>query len=284
MPREPRPPPAVRSPSPGAPLAEQARRGLATLDPGILIDDLHSSHAAPGEIAGLAPHFNVSRVDDSRLAMLGRLLIRCAPFASDPPLQLGVHTPDPGFEVRGKRDLVLATLADHGQAGFFDELAARNDPANHDTIKPITIWPSVALRERGSAHEPPSPIWAAVDDTSCQSTGGLYRRERSAAADDISPLECAPRRRELADEHHDRQARARQRRSKLTVYSGLVGARAGSTPQAPTGSRPGARWTVSMARVIKSSSAPSTAAPARPSRMLRAKRRVMSSTDCDPAG
>jgi hypothetical protein len=120
--------------TPGAVLAEQARLGLAALDPDILIDDLHSSHAAPGEIAGLAPHFNIGRLDDSRLAMLGRLLLQCAPFASDPPLRLGVHTPDPGYEVRGKRDRVLATLADHGQAGFFEELAARHDPASHDTI------------------------------------------------------------------------------------------------------------------------------------------------------
>ena len=49
-------------------------------------------------------------------------------------MRLGVHTPDPGYQVRRQRGIVLATLADHGQAGFFEELAARHDPAGHETI------------------------------------------------------------------------------------------------------------------------------------------------------
>ena len=120
--------------TPGAALAADARRGLAALDPGILVEDLHANDASPGEIAVLAPHFNVSRLKDSHLAMLGRMLLQCAPFASDPPLRLGVHTPDPGYQVRRQRGVVLATLADHGQAGFFEELAARHDPAGGETI------------------------------------------------------------------------------------------------------------------------------------------------------
>jgi hypothetical protein len=120
--------------TPGAALAAEARRGLAALDPGLLVEDLRASDASPGEIAALAPHFNVSRLDDSHLAMLGRMLLQCAPFASDPPLRLGVHTPDPGYQVRRQRGIVLATLADHGQAGFFEELAARHGPASHETI------------------------------------------------------------------------------------------------------------------------------------------------------
>jgi hypothetical protein len=120
--------------TPGAALAADARRGVAALDPDLLVEDLHANDASPGEIAALAPHFNVSRLDNSHLAMLGRMLLRCAPFASGPPLRLGVHTPDPGYQVRRQRGIVLATLADHGQAGFFEELAARHDPAGRETI------------------------------------------------------------------------------------------------------------------------------------------------------
>jgi hypothetical protein len=120
--------------TPGTTLAADARRGLAAFDPGILIDDLHNNDAAAREIAALAPHFNVTRLNDSHLAMLGHMLLQYAPFASDPPLRLGVHTPEPGYEIRRQRGLVLATLADHRQAGFFEELAARHDPAGHETI------------------------------------------------------------------------------------------------------------------------------------------------------
>ena len=38
--------------------------------------------------------------------MLGRMLLQCAPFASDPPLRFGVHTPDPGYQVRRQRGIV----------------------------------------------------------------------------------------------------------------------------------------------------------------------------------
>jgi hypothetical protein len=120
--------------TPGAALAAEARRGVAALDPGLLVEDLHANHATPGEIAALAPHFNVSRLDDSHLAMLGRMLLQCAPFANDPPVRFGVATPDPGYQVRRQRGIVLATLADHGQAGFFEELAERHDAAGHETI------------------------------------------------------------------------------------------------------------------------------------------------------
>jgi hypothetical protein len=74
------------------------------------------------------------------------MLLTCVPFASDPPLRPGVHTPDPGFEVRGKRGLVLATLAARGQTGFFEELAALRDPASHDTI----IWYLRRARSRSA--------------------------------------------------------------------------------------------------------------------------------------
>lgn len=120
--------------TPDAALAADARQGLALLDPGSLIEDLHANPAAHGEIAKLAPDFNVSRLNDPHLVMLGHMLVQCVPFASDPPLRFGVFTPEAGYEVRRKRDIVLATLADHGQAGFSEELAARRDPAGRKTI------------------------------------------------------------------------------------------------------------------------------------------------------
>jgi hypothetical protein len=55
--------------APGAALTVRARTGLAALAPDILVDDLHDRNAGPGEIARLAPHFNVSRLDDSRLGL-----------------------------------------------------------------------------------------------------------------------------------------------------------------------------------------------------------------------
>jgi len=120
--------------TPGADLAADARRGLAALSPAVLVEDLHANGTAPGEIAELAPHFDVSRLNDSELIMLGRMLLDCVPFSGDPPVRFGVFTPEPGYAARRKRDLVLATLADRGQARFFEELARDPDPAGRQTV------------------------------------------------------------------------------------------------------------------------------------------------------
>jgi hypothetical protein len=129
---------------PGAALAADARHGLAALDPGILIEDLHANDAAPGEIAKLAPHVNITHLNDPQLIMLGRMLLQCVPFVSDPPLRFGVFTAEAGYVVRRKRDLVLATLADHGQAAFFEELAILPTSAGHQAI----IWHLRQARSR----------------------------------------------------------------------------------------------------------------------------------------
>jgi hypothetical protein len=115
--------------TPGAALAADARRGLAELDPGSLVEDLRARRAGPGEVAELAPHVNVSVLTDPHLGVLGSMLLECVPFADDPPLRFGVFTPEPGYHVRRKRDIVLATLADRGQVGFFEELTGSVGPA-----------------------------------------------------------------------------------------------------------------------------------------------------------
>ena len=166
--------------TPGAVLAADARRGLAALDPGILVEDLDANDASPSEIAVLAPHFNVSRLEDSHLAMLGRMLLQCAPFASDPPLRLGVHTPDPGYQVRRQRGVVLATLADHGQAGFFEELAARHDPAGRERSPGTSAKPGPGPPTAATLASPRAsyctcsaartPAWSATTTTSSRSS------------------------------------------------------------------------------------------------------------------
>jgi hypothetical protein len=119
--------------TPGADLATEARRGLAALDPGCLVEDLCTRRARPDEVAELAPHVNVSLLSDPDLVTLGGMLLECVPFAGDPPLRFGVFTPEPGYQARRKRDIVLATLADRGQDGFFEELAGSPGLADETT-------------------------------------------------------------------------------------------------------------------------------------------------------
>lgn len=104
-------------------LAAGARRGLARLDPAIVIHDLVSTAAAPADIADIAPHLDLSRLGDLDLAGLGRLLLQCVPFGSDPQ---GAYGTVRGFQVRSVRGTVMQLLADHGQVRFFEELAQQH--------------------------------------------------------------------------------------------------------------------------------------------------------------
>lgn len=119
---------------PGSALRLEARHDLATLDPSSLIDNLEANDVAPADIADLAPHLNLRLLDDARLAILGRLLLRCVPFASDPQEQFGVYRADRRYQVRSIRRRVMDLLAQHGQARLFEELASQPGDAGHELI------------------------------------------------------------------------------------------------------------------------------------------------------
>lgn len=112
-------------------LAAGARRGLAKLDPATVIDDLVSTAAAPADIADIAPHLDLSRLGDLDLAGLGRLLLGCIPFNSDPQ---GAYGTVRGFQVRSVRGTVMQLLADHGQVRFFEDLAQQHSGPGQETI------------------------------------------------------------------------------------------------------------------------------------------------------
>ena len=119
---------------PGSALAVDARRGLATLDPSSLIDDLEAGDATPADIASIAPHLNLSLLDDAHLAVLGRLLLRCVPFASDPQEQFGVYRADRRYQVRSIRRQVMDLLARHGRASFFEALPSQPGDPGHELV------------------------------------------------------------------------------------------------------------------------------------------------------
>ncbi len=121
---------------PGSALATDARHGLAELDPSGLIDDLEVNSATPADIADIAPYLDLSRLDDGHLAVLGRLLLRCVPFASDPPEQFGVFRADRQYQVRSVRRNVMQLLAQRGHTRFFEDLM----PQSHDSGQEIIAW------------------------------------------------------------------------------------------------------------------------------------------------
>ncbi len=112
---------------PQSALAVDARHGLARLDPASVIDDLETNNATPADIADLAPYISITGLDDHHLAALARLLLRCVPFASDPAEQHGMFWTDTQHEMRSLRRGVMDLLAQHGQAGFFENLAQPGD-------------------------------------------------------------------------------------------------------------------------------------------------------------
>jgi hypothetical protein len=115
-------------------LAAGARRGLAELDPATLIDNFEAHGSPPKDIADVAEHLRLSLLDDPHLAVLARLLLRCVPFATDPPEHFGISVPDRLYQVRRIRRIVMDLLAEHGQECFFGELAAQHDGAGREVI------------------------------------------------------------------------------------------------------------------------------------------------------
>jgi hypothetical protein len=122
--------------TPGHALAQAARRGLAELEPGSLVSQLEASPVQPDDLDDIAGHLNLSLLSDSQLAGLARLLLDYVPLASDPPLRLAVHDREPLDELRRVRRGVMNLLADHGQYGFFQDLAAQ--PGNGS--QQVTGW------------------------------------------------------------------------------------------------------------------------------------------------
>jgi hypothetical protein len=120
--------------TPGHTLAPAARRGLAELDPAALVDHLETTAATPTDIADIAGQVKLSLLDDPHLAALAQLMLRCVPFASDPPVRYGVFDPDPLDDVRRTRRIVMELLADHGQEWFFQDLAARPDDSGQQVV------------------------------------------------------------------------------------------------------------------------------------------------------
>ena len=108
-------------------LAPGARRGLAELDPAALVALLEADTPEPEDMADIAEHLNLGLLDDPQLTALARLLLRCTPLASDPPLQYGVFTADRLHQVRRIRRIVMDLLAEHGQDRFFRDLATQHE-------------------------------------------------------------------------------------------------------------------------------------------------------------
>ena len=119
---------------PGSPLATEARRGLAELDPAGLIDDLEASSATPADIADIAPYLALGVLDDDHLAILGHQLLRCVPFATDPQEQYGVFPGDRQYQVRSIRRTVMQLLAQHGHTRFFEDLTQQPHDPGQETI------------------------------------------------------------------------------------------------------------------------------------------------------
>jgi hypothetical protein len=111
------------------------RRGLARLDPCAIVDELDTGTTGPSDLAEIMPHLAVTGLDDDRLAVLARILLRCFPYAQDPPLQFGVFRPDDTYQARRLRDQVLERLSQHGHADALEHLASLSkDGADREAI------------------------------------------------------------------------------------------------------------------------------------------------------
>ena len=106
-------------------LAQAARRGLAQLEPAVIVDELAAADADADDLAGIVPSIDIIRLDEARLATLARLLIRRFPFAADPPLQLGRSYADARDDCRRIRHAVQERLAHLGQASLLRDLASQ---------------------------------------------------------------------------------------------------------------------------------------------------------------
>jgi hypothetical protein len=106
-------------------LAEAARRGLAQLEPAIIVDELAAADAEADDLAGIVPNINITRLDEARLATLARLLTRRFPFTADPPLQLGRSHGDARDDCRRIRHAVLERLAQLGHVSLLRDLASQ---------------------------------------------------------------------------------------------------------------------------------------------------------------
>ena len=135
MPREPQPQPAGQSPSPQAPPSRQTPAGGLRRSTRASWSKTSTPATPPQARSPCSPRTSTSAAWTIPTWPCSAACSCTAPRSpATRPLRLGVHTPDPGYQVRRQRGIVLATLADHGQAGFFEELAARHDPAGHETI------------------------------------------------------------------------------------------------------------------------------------------------------
>lgn len=115
-------------------LAEAARRGLAKLEPSIIVDDLEAAEASAEELAEIASHINLDRLDEAHLAVFARLLVRRFPFASDPPARLDASYADAEHDGGRARHIVLERLAQLGQARQLGELARQCRISDQESI------------------------------------------------------------------------------------------------------------------------------------------------------
>ena len=121
---------------PTSDLAAPARLGLAELDPSTIVDDLEASEATSADLIDVAPHLNLSGLDEAHLATLGCLLLHRFAFADDQPIPSGAFRPDTQYQVRRIRNLVLDQLAGLGQTHYLEELAQQC----HDSEQKIIAW------------------------------------------------------------------------------------------------------------------------------------------------
>ena len=111
-----------------------ARRGLASLDPPASSTILRPATPRRPTSPASLPNSIVSLLDDAHLAVLGRLLLRCVPFASDPQEQFGVYRADKRYQVRSIRRQVMDLLARHGQASFFEALPSQPGDPGYELV------------------------------------------------------------------------------------------------------------------------------------------------------
>src|SRR5258708_3908813 len=100
-----------QSSAPGPPARITINGSPAHLDPSPIVDDLEASEATSADLIDVAPHPNLSGLDEAPLATLGRLLLHRFAFADDQPIPSGAFRPDTQYQVRRIRNLVLEQLA-----------------------------------------------------------------------------------------------------------------------------------------------------------------------------